>query len=210
MSPAKATLGRVSKFDDNDEYDVIKIDVVSDDLAEANKRISKKCKCTDSYPNYTPHVTVAYVEKGSVDHLIGKKDLDGVEILFDEFVFEDRIGNRTKIKLADDNKKAEKSAGVHPLDEKAKKEWFGVKIDAGNYHQQVRSELSQIIKEIWKVSEKNFRMMDAVRKTADRVCRLDKAGEIIFDSKEDEERPRLCAEKIYCILKSEISQGISK
>ncbi len=201
----RAKLGRISLFDTNEDYDVVKIDVVSSDLEKANKLISDKCKNTDSYPKYIPHATIAYVEKGTCEHLIGNKDLDGVEVVFEELAFHDTIGNVTVIKLKNIGSKEEREASVlHPLDEKGKKEWFGIKIDAGNYHQQVRGELTSIIEDIWKVSEKNFKMIDTVKKVADRVCRLEKASEIIEESKEDEDRPRFCAEKIYCILKSEI------
>ncbi len=104
-------------------------------------------------------------------------------------------------------KDAQLAIETHPLDEKAKKEWFGIKVDAGNYHQQVRGELADIIQDIWKVSEKNFAMVDQVLKMADSICRSEKGDEIIAESKADEDRPRFCAEKIYCIMKDRIRKS---
>lgn len=99
MGPIRAKFGRVSRFEDNEDYDVLKVDVVSDDLAEANKRIGKGCECTDSYPNYQPHLTVAYVKKGEASHMDGSKELDGIEAVFDELTFCDTVGNRHIIPL---------------------------------------------------------------------------------------------------------------
>lgn len=206
--PAKVTLGRISFFDTNKDYDVVKIDVVSEDLEKANKAISDKCKCTDSHPDYKPHITIAYVEKGSCEYLKGKKDFDGIEIVFEELSFQDKVGNRTIIPLKTEinKEKASKKASVsvHPLDEKLEKSWFGIHLDANNYHQMVRSELIGVFQDIWKVSEKDFSKVDEIVKEADSVCRTQNAEKVILNSKSNGERPRLCAERIYCILKDEI------
>jgi 2'-5' RNA ligase len=69
-------LGEVSKFS-SEEYDVIKIDVHSEKLHELNALISKKLECTDTHPTYKPHLTIAYVKKGSCDDLLGDKVFKG-------------------------------------------------------------------------------------------------------------------------------------
>ena len=203
MWPAKVTLGRISTFK-NEDNDVIKIDVISDDLNEANKRIAKKCKCTDTHPEYKPHVTIAYVKKDSCNYLEGMKNLDGVEIVFEEFAFQGKTGNRTMIPLLGTKKTVEKKASIHPLDEKSGKDWFGIKLDAGNHHQQVKRELIGVLEDVWGVSEKDFKRVDMVVATADEICRTESAEKIISMSKLNNERPRLCAERIYCILKDKI------
>lgn len=59
--PANVKLGRMSVFN-NDDYVVLKIDVDSPDLHALNKQIVENLKCTDGFPVYHPHVTVAYLK----------------------------------------------------------------------------------------------------------------------------------------------------
>ena len=56
----RATLGPVTCFH-NDEYVVLKIDVNSEDLHALNALVSDGLECTDSFPEYHPHVTIAYL-----------------------------------------------------------------------------------------------------------------------------------------------------
>ncbi len=70
-------------------------------------------------------------------------------------------------------------------------------------------QLMSVIEEIWKVSEKDFNRIDKVVEIADRICRSQKANEIIEASKVSNERPRLCAERIYCFLKEDIRENES-
>jgi len=206
VGPIRARLGRISLFDTNKKYDVIKVDVLSEDLEKANKLISDKCKNTDSYPKYIPHATIAYVEKGTCEYLKGNKDLDGIEVVFDELSFHDKVGNKTIISLKEEEKVEKKASTIHPLDEKKDTEWFGMKLEAGNYHQKTRRELNNILEEVWRVSEKDFKRVDSMVSVVDKVCRNQRAEEIIESSKSSGERPRLCAERIYCTLKDEIKE----
>ncbi len=48
----------------NPKYDVLKIDIESDDLVKLNS-IIKKFPHTSSFPNYHPHLTVAYLKPGT-------------------------------------------------------------------------------------------------------------------------------------------------
>jgi 2'-5' RNA ligase len=72
--PIAFTLATVSRFDTNPDYDVLKIDVVSDHLGELNEMVSTKFKNEDSHPEYKPHLTLAYVKKGALPELDGNKD----------------------------------------------------------------------------------------------------------------------------------------
>ena len=45
---------------ENDEFDVVKIGVISEELTFLNKEISKLPHTTD-YPDYKPHMTISYV-----------------------------------------------------------------------------------------------------------------------------------------------------
>lgn len=59
-APVTAELGAMSVFH-NEDYVVLKMGVRSPDLVKLNRLISDELKCTDSYPVYHPHVTVAYL-----------------------------------------------------------------------------------------------------------------------------------------------------
>ncbi len=69
-------LGKVSLFQ-SEEHDVVKIDVVSDDLHRLNKLISSSLECTDTHPTYKPHVTIAYVKPGLGEKYAGMFDFAG-------------------------------------------------------------------------------------------------------------------------------------
>lgn len=59
----EGTLQDITLFE-NELFDVVKFDVISDRLCELNKEVSDGYPCTDSFPNYHPHCTIAYVKKG--------------------------------------------------------------------------------------------------------------------------------------------------
>ena len=59
------TLGKISIFD-NEKYDVLKIDVHSKDLSKLNKAFSKEFPYENDYPDYYPHLTLAYLRKDMV------------------------------------------------------------------------------------------------------------------------------------------------
>lgn len=86
--PIKAELGEISRFS-NDEYDVIKVDVISDDLQKLSHLIRKEFegRLRVDYPNYHPHVTLAYVQKESLPHVDGETMFNGKNYVFDEFVY---------------------------------------------------------------------------------------------------------------------------
>lgn len=100
--PLKATLGRTTVFW-NDSI-VLKISVQSQDLARLNKLISKNLDCTDTHPDYKPHITVAYLKKDEKypyyfqDHFTD--EFSGIEIELDTLVFSTPEGTKTMIKLS--------------------------------------------------------------------------------------------------------------
>lgn len=70
-APFPVNLGKVSLFTTNPEFDVVKLDIDSPALHELNKRVSDAIPHEDTYPTYHPHATLAYVEKGTCDHMVG-------------------------------------------------------------------------------------------------------------------------------------------
>jgi 2'-5' RNA ligase len=64
----KIELKKVSTFK-NEKFDVLKFDVESEDLQKLNKKF-KTLPHTSTYPDYHPHVTIAYMNKGVSDQYI--------------------------------------------------------------------------------------------------------------------------------------------
>jgi hypothetical protein len=84
--PVKCRLGKVSKFA-NDGKDVIKIEVLSEDLSKLHKAIGEKFVNYEEFDKFEPHVTVAYCKPGAADRVIGTKIFGDKEFTLDEFVF---------------------------------------------------------------------------------------------------------------------------
>jgi hypothetical protein len=61
---------KVSLFDTNPDYDVVKLDIDSPWLSDLNERVSKLPN-EDKHPVYHPHCTIAYVKKGVATKLAG-------------------------------------------------------------------------------------------------------------------------------------------
>ena len=92
--PFEVELGKISIFDKNDKFDVVKINVHCEKLHEINKKL-KELPCTSKYP-YEPHVTIAYVKKGSYDDKNNDAFI-GEKFKVDEILFCDK--NRKKIPI---------------------------------------------------------------------------------------------------------------
>lgn len=97
--PLKVKLGKISRFD-SDEYDVLKIEVESEDLHNLHNEIKEYYgdKITNSYPNYNPHLTLAYLKKGELLHLDNNNMFNGKKYVFDEFIFSEP-GMKKKYKI---------------------------------------------------------------------------------------------------------------
>lgn len=70
--PFEIEVGPISLFE-NEKFDVVKFDISGEGLFKLNARISRELECTDTYPEYHPHMTVAYVTKGTCRELVGKR-----------------------------------------------------------------------------------------------------------------------------------------
>lgn len=95
----KAKLGKVSLFENSDDYDVVKIGVESEDLARLHGKIADNIENESDFPEYKPHVTIAYVTRGSGNLYSGSSKFEGTEMSFDEVVFSSPDGERTLIAL---------------------------------------------------------------------------------------------------------------
>lgn len=96
----RAALGECSLFQ-NPEFDVLKFDILSQDLHDINDMLTKNIEYQNSYDNYHPHLTVAYLKPGTgqkyVDR-IGDK-LKGLPLDFGPPIFSDHTQNHTEMVL---------------------------------------------------------------------------------------------------------------
>ncbi|MGA9771694.1 MAG: 2'-5' RNA ligase family protein [Blastocatellia bacterium] len=101
--PIKARLGKTSVFegveDGKADAVAVKVDVDSPDLHRLNKKIADALPHTDTYPDYKPHVTLAYTKPGLGKKYSGDASLEGREITLDKIAFSDRDGNQHEIQL---------------------------------------------------------------------------------------------------------------
>jgi 2'-5' RNA ligase len=54
----------ISFFEPDEVYDVVKFDIKSKDLQKLNASIERNFDIKNTYPDYKPHMTIAYVKKG--------------------------------------------------------------------------------------------------------------------------------------------------
>ena len=91
-------LGKVSSFTWSEKFDVLKIEAISDELHRLNKLLSR-IPCTQLFPIYRPHVTVAYIKKGHCNKLLGSMDFAGRTWVADTIMFSSRGGVKTAMPL---------------------------------------------------------------------------------------------------------------
>jgi len=99
----KVRLGKISVFsgeDTDNPYDVIKVDVESEELEKLNALFST-LENGDTHPDYKPHATIAYVKKGYGEDYVGRTDLEGKEFEVSGFKFKGSDDTDTQILLTE-------------------------------------------------------------------------------------------------------------
>lgn len=102
--PIEVTLGKASVFEGKDgKPDVLKVDVDSPALHELNAKIADALPHTDTFPDYHPHVTIAYLKNGEGAAYEGKaiEGVTGEKITLPSVTFSDKSGKATEIPLAE-------------------------------------------------------------------------------------------------------------
>lgn len=90
QAPVAVQFGKCSYFK-GEQHDVLKIDVQSEALHALNGHIAARLECTDTFPDYKPHVTIAYVKPGLGEHYASRlNDLEGRTAVFDRLTFSDK------------------------------------------------------------------------------------------------------------------------
>lgn len=100
--PVRIKLGETSVFEpskSSDGADVVKIDVDSPGLHAMNAAVKKALANVDTFPDYKPHITLAYVKPGEGKKYAGMTDMEGQEVTLDKVVFSSKSGEKTEIQL---------------------------------------------------------------------------------------------------------------
>ena len=86
--PINIELGEISRFE-NDEHDVIKVDVNSEDLHKLSDAIRKHFdgRITITFDEYHPHMTLGYVKKDQLPDIDGNSMFNGKNYVFEDFVY---------------------------------------------------------------------------------------------------------------------------
>ena len=90
--PVTISLVGLTLFE-NEKFDVLKYDVESEQLRSANAAVSELPN-TDKFPDYHPHVTVAYLKPGTGQKYV--KEMEPVELVSAELVYSDADKNKTR------------------------------------------------------------------------------------------------------------------
>lgn len=89
LQSMEVELGPVSVFrNDEKDYDVVHIQVVGEQLHKANMAVSEVLEVNNPHPDYKPHITLAYVNKGAGKRFDGLKDFVGQKVKLGKIVID--------------------------------------------------------------------------------------------------------------------------
>lgn len=91
----KVTFGKISRFDNHPQIDVIKIDIGSE-LDSLHEEIKGKIENTPVHDSFKPHITLAYVKKGCCPELDGLDLFAGMSEQLTNICYADRYGNQVE------------------------------------------------------------------------------------------------------------------
>lgn len=98
IKPFEVRLSLITAFLNGDQ-DVLKIDVESNGLHNLHKLLRANLKNDNKYPEYRPHLTIAYLKKGESENYIGRDDFQGISCKVDNIVFSSKTGEKINIPL---------------------------------------------------------------------------------------------------------------
>lgn len=100
QSPVVVQFGPTSLFHGKD-YDVLKLEVWSPDLHALRPVAKKRLVVTETHPEYSPHVTIAYLKKGRGRKYVGERVLPEDPVVLKDVVFSSKNGTITRISLTE-------------------------------------------------------------------------------------------------------------
>ena len=91
----------VNKFSifENDEFDILKFDVKNNLLNSLNKQLTDNFEYTTNHPDYHPHITVAYLKKGTGKKYNNYKLADPIKLTSTKYVYSDKNSKQTIINI---------------------------------------------------------------------------------------------------------------
>jgi 2'-5' RNA ligase len=95
------TIKALTAFE-NPEGDVLKLDIDSKQMTALNTYLKSITEYTSTYPDYHPHLTIAYLKAGTAKKYTGDKRFDGRTFEVNEFLFCRKGGEKTPIKLSNE------------------------------------------------------------------------------------------------------------
>ena len=99
LKSVSTTLGKIGKFS-LDDCDAIYLEVnPSFELAKLRSFIKNNFENQQTYNEFRPHITLAYVKQNSCNHLVGDDVFDGEEISMGELCFSDQNGTKHAVTL---------------------------------------------------------------------------------------------------------------
>lgn len=104
IQPVTATLGKVKCFE-NDDTDVLYVEIIGNDIIKLNSLIKNSVDTPgQTFSDYVPHMTLAYLKKGTARKYVGDDYFTGTTISFDTLYLSDKMGDFTPIKLESNTK----------------------------------------------------------------------------------------------------------
>lgn len=96
----KATLGKIGIFvKPKKPFDVLMIEVNSEDLIRLNEKLVKNVRHTNKYGAYKPHVTIAYLKKGKAWKHVGNRFWCDTQFNCCDVVFSSKNGTKHRFNL---------------------------------------------------------------------------------------------------------------
>jgi hypothetical protein len=98
FEPPKVLFGSIGIFEDHPDFDIVMINVTSEDLTKMNLSLAKLPN-EETFPNYKPHVTIAYVKKGTAKKYEGIQLEIPTELFLDEAIYSMPNGQKISLEL---------------------------------------------------------------------------------------------------------------
>lgn len=97
--PFECKLGKIDILTKSNYFDVLVVSVDSEELHKLNSKLRQVIEYTDSFYEYIPHVTIAYINKGTGKQYVGDTTFEGINFDVNEVVFNTKKNNKYLIPL---------------------------------------------------------------------------------------------------------------